>query len=413
MAGKLFSGSNMMNFVWRDKKTATLYSIANSIYNLENLIKSKEKFPKNVIIDIYVDIKFGLKKSVEKMLNILVQDVLCEDIKFHLNKKILPKIYHDRKFRECETICLFSGGVDSSIGILEALKEYNKVRGLYVAHQYTGRIDGKVEELNKLILRPKYIYLEKFIAPEWRLGYSQTRGFLYLLYAGILSVFCNSKRILITECGQTTYQPKFAPLDTVTYTTHPYVLQIGKSIINIILKKDIKVILPFENFTKSELIKINPDDNLLSITHSCITGMWKNNCGKCYACITRMIGSINNGLSLTYFRDNAFEDPNNEDLNSLLNFCFNFIHNKKHLDFWSFRSIEHFGKTNLFERVSAEVFLALDNLKKKGILHPNYEFILEEYDNLDPSRIKNRKKELEDLNTPDFKKEIPLYKISF
>jgi 7-cyano-7-deazaguanine synthase in queuosine biosynthesis len=411
MASRLFSGSSMMQFVWKDKKTATLYSIANSIYILENKIKSNEEFPKQVIIDVYVDIPPKLSQAIQRMLNILVQDVLCEDIKFDLNKKNLPKVEDDTKFTECETICLFSGGVDSSIGILETLKKYSKVNGLYVAHRYTGRIDGKVKNLNKLLLKPAGIHLEKFIAPEWRLGYSQTRGFLYLVYAGILSLFCNSKRILITECGQTTYQPKFAPLDTVTYTTHPYVLQIGKSIINIILEKDIKVIIPFEDFTKSELIKVRPDDNILSITHSCITGIWNNNCGKCYACITRMVGSINNALSLSYFKDNAFQIPNNDDLNSLLSFCFNFIYNKEDLDFWSFRSIDHFGKADLFERVSAEVFLALFNLKNNGLLHPNYEFLLDEYNALDPSRIRKRALELNTLKMPNFDKEVSLYKI--
>jgi 7-cyano-7-deazaguanine synthase in queuosine biosynthesis len=413
MASRLFLDSNRMQFVWKDKKTATLYSIANSIYILENKIKNGENFPKQVIIDIYVNLSPDLIQNIERMLNILVQDVLCEDIKFILNKKNLPKVKDDTKFIECETICLFSGGVDSSIGILETLKKYKKVRGLYVAHRYTGRIDAKVENLNKLLLKPKSIFLEKFIAPEWRLSYSQTRGFLYLLYAGILSLFCNSKRILVTECGQTTYQPKFAPLDTITYTTHPYVLQIGKSIINIILERDIKVITPFEDFTKSELIKVNHDDSILSITHSCIMGMWENNCGKCYACITRMIGSINNCLSLSYFRNNAFLMPDNEDLNSLLNFCFNFIYHKEDLDFWSFRSIEHFGKTNLFERVADEVFLALSNLRKSGLLHPNYELLLDEYNNLDSLRIKKRALDLKTLKNPDFDKEIDLYKIPF
>ncbi|MBW2972768.1 7-cyano-7-deazaguanine synthase [Candidatus Woesearchaeota archaeon] len=409
MPSRLFSGSDRMAFVWKNAEAATLYSIANSVYILENKIKNEETFPKSLIVDVYIDMGKNTADLVKKMLNILIQDVLCEDIQFILNKKALPNVKGDRKFDSCETICLFSGGIDSSIGILESLAKFKKIIGLYVAHRYTGKIDNKVENLNKLLLKPSNINLEKFMAPEWRRGYSQTRGFVYILYAGILSLLSDAKRVIVSECGQTMFQPKFAPLDTITYTTHPYVLQIAKTIIKFIIGRDIQIIIPFEDFTKSELIQVRPDDSLLSKTHSCITGRWKGNCGKCYACITRMIGSVNNGLSLSYFKDNVFAIPDDEDLNALLNFCFNFVYNPKDLDFWSFRSIEHFGKSELFERVSAEAFLALSILRDKGILHANYEFILDEYEEL---RINKRKEELKKSKQPDFSKEVSLYKIT-
>ncbi|MFH1505999.1 MAG: hypothetical protein ABIE94_03325 [archaeon] len=410
MKKNLFVGSPTMKFIWESEETATLYSIANSIYLLENIIKKGGQFPDVVLVDIYKKIEPSTQIEITKLLNILVEDVLCEEINFELVPKKLPKTKTQKiVFKPCDTICLYSGGVDSSIGILKSKEEYGDVRALYVAHKYTGRIDGKVEYLNKVVLKPKKIILHKFIAPEWLKDYSQTRGFLYFLYGGILAHLIKSKRLIISECGQTMYQPKFAPLDTITYTTHPYVLEIAKTILGLILKKDIDIITMFEDFTKSELINLMPDDKLLSNTHSCVTGRWKDNCGTCYACLTRILGSINNKLSIFYFRKNPFLIPDNEDLNALINFCFKYLYDKEDIDFWSFRSIEHFKKNDLFNRVADEVFLALFILKKQGILHPNYEFVLDEYLAKDAKRLDIRRKQLEQIKEPDFKKIVKNY----
>ncbi len=402
------SPNESMDFIWFDNKSSSLYSIANSIFMLENIVKSDKKIPRNVLIDIYVDLNEESIKKIEQLLNILILDVLCEDVAFKLNKKELKKQkLKIRKFSKENTLCLFSGGVDSVTGILKSKETFGSVIGLFINHQDTGKIAYIVSNIERNLLKPKNIPLEKFIAPKMGRGYSQTRGFLYLVYGGILSHFTNAERIIISECGATMYQPKFSPFDTITYTTNPYVLQIAKTVIELILSRSIDVITPFEDFTKTEMMMILSDDNILSKTHSCITSRWGQNCGRCYACLTRMIGSANLGLSLKYFMKNAFEEPDNENLNALINFCYNFLHNRKEIDYWSFNTIQHFNKIELFERLCDDVFRALYSMKAKEILHPNYEFALDEYLKQNPSRINNQPQ----IKSLAFEKKVRRYEL--
>jgi 7-cyano-7-deazaguanine synthase in queuosine biosynthesis len=409
---KLFyeSPNKIMEFIWSNEISATLYSIANTLFMLEKIIKSGET-RKSVKIDYYTNLSEEEIKKLSNILKNLVLDVLCERVDFKLvksnlgdKKKIIPS------FTNVESICLFSGGVDSTLGILKSKEKYGDVIGLYVGHQDLGKITHKIDIIKKDILDKEGIPLTKFIAPAMGKGYSQLRGFLYILYSAILSNFVNAKRVIVAECGVTMYQPKFAPMDSITYTTHPLVLKSSKNIAEILLKRPLDLIIPFENFTKTEMIELLADDNILSKTHSCLSARWDKNCGGCYACITRMIGSINLGLSTEYFKSNHFGDKDNEILSSLLNFCFNFEINKKEIDYWSFKTIELFNKTDLFHRHCLDVFLSLNKLSQKGVLDSAYDVILDAYKKVKgegelvsrEEQLKNNKKD------PDFDKKVRL-----
>ena len=175
------------------------------------------------------------------------------------------------------------------------------------------------------------------------------------------------------------YQPKFAPLDTITYTTHPSVLKLSKQISEIILKKPFEIITPFEDFTKTEMMTLLADDALLSKTHSCVTSRWDKNCGTCYACISRMIGSVNLGLSIDYFRSNVFERKDNEMLSSLIHFCLNFELHQDNIDYWSLKTIKLYHKEDLFTRASQDIFLCLKKLAELQKLDSGYEIVLDYY----------------------------------
>ncbi|MEK6927721.1 MAG: 7-cyano-7-deazaguanine synthase [Nanoarchaeota archaeon] len=409
---KIFYGSpnKIMDFMGTSKVSATFYSIANTLFMLEKLIKSGEK-RKSVKIDYYVDLSEEEIKELSNELKNLVLDVLCEEIDFKFVKSNLNiNVKNVPNFGKNDTICLYSGGIDSTLGILKSKEKYGNVIGLYVGHQDLGKITHKIEIIKKELLDSAGISLIKFLAPAMGKGYSQLRGFLYVLYGAVLADFLEAKRIIIAECGVTMYQPKFAPMDTITYTTHPLVLRTSKKITEIILKRPLALILPFEDFTKTEMMKLLSDDNILSKTHSCLSARWNQNCGGCYACITRMIGSVNLELSTSYFKDSHFGDRNNEILSSLINFCFNFEINKKEVDYWSLKTIETFDKSNLFRRHCLDVFLSLNKLSKKGLLDSDYGSVLDSYKKVKgEEELINREKQLnDDKKHPDFDKEVRL-----
>lgn len=398
-----------MKFIWEDKVAATLYCIANTLFMLEKIIKKGET-RKTVRIDYYCDISQEKLNEISLMLRDLVLDVLCEAIEFIFTKKeinLKPNKNKTPSFQEFETICLFSGGIDSTLGILKSKKRYNNVIGIYIAHQDLGKTTSKVDKIKKDILDKEQIPLTKFIAPAMGKGYSQLRGFLYILYSAILARYVNGKRIIVSECGGTMYQPKFAPLDTVTYTTHPNVLKISKKISELILDKDIEIITPFEDFTKTEMMSLIADDHILSKTHSCLTARWDKNCGVCYACIARMIGSVNLGLSIDYFKNAVFEKKDNEILSSLINFCLNFELNKGEVDYWSLKTIQVFDKENLYSRVCQDVFLCLKKLSESKDLDSGYEIPLNYYLKFKKKELENRETRLKENNYfPDFNKKV-------
>lgn len=404
----LFYGSpdRSMKFVLDSPEANSLYYIANSLFELEKIIKKGGTLPEEIIIPYFFNLSKEEVLEIESILNKLLLDVLCKDVRFKLTAGKMKKTRLKFDFEKCDTLCLFSGGVDSTLGILKSKEKYGNVTGLYVSHSGSGKITHKVEKIRRNILHGKNIEIKKMIAPSMGTGYSQLRGFLYITYAMILSFFCDSKRIIVSECGSTMYQPKFAPMDTITYTTNPYVLGFAKRIGEIFLKKEIDIVTPFENFTKTEMMNLIRDDSILSMTHSCITGRWDRNCGKCYACIARMIGSANLGLSLDYFRNNCF-DEGNDMLDSFLNFCIDYMTFEENVDYWSLVNIKKFGKEDLFRRTSLDVFLALKKLDDSNSLDFHYKTILEQYAKRFKLELIVREKELTSKEkSPDFDKNV-------
>jgi len=409
MENDIFYGSpnKLMRFMSKDKIIASIYHIANTIFMLEKRIKKNEKIPNPIHIEIYVKISKEDKIKISHMLKNLVLDVLYHDSDFILEEKELKiKKPFENNSVKLSTICLYSGGIDSTTGILLSKKIFPDVRGAFVAHQDMTRTTELIKKIEKTILFKNRIAVEKYLAPAMGLGYSQTRGFLYLLYGGISAYLHSADRIIISECGATMYQPKFSPLDTITYTTHPSVLRTAKKIIDIILNREIQVITPFENLTKTEVMQICPDKAILANTHSCITSRWAKNCGKCYACLTRMIGSINIGESLDYFRNNVFMTPNNENLSAFLRFCYDYMNNPDEIDYWSLTTIKHYHKEDLFRRVCLDAFLALRKLRRINRLDFSYWQILEDFEKMKAPELDERMKELKNTPSPNFDKKV-------
>ncbi|MBU4348073.1 7-cyano-7-deazaguanine synthase [Patescibacteria group bacterium] len=409
MKKNIFYGSpnKLMKFMLRENTIASIYHIANTIFMLEKKIKNNEKIPNPIKINLYVKISEKEKEKICKLLNNLILDVLYHNSNFVLEEKELKvtKPFENKEVKS-SVICLFSGGIDSTTGILLSKNIFPDVVGAFIAHQDMTRTTELIKKINKNILSKKEIMLKKYLAPAMGLGYSQTRGFLYLLYGGISAHLHSANKIIISECGATMYQPKFSPLDTITYTTHPTVLQTAKKIIEIILKKNIQVITPFENLTKTEVMQITPQEDLFSNTHSCITSRWGKNCGKCYACLTRMIGSVNINGELDYFKENIFEMPNNENLSAFLRFCYDYILNQDEVDYWSLRTIKYYHKEDLFKRVCFDAFLALRKLKSMNCLDSSYEQILNDFEEKKSSELDIRLKELKKISIPNFNKKV-------
>jgi len=106
-----------------------------------------------------------------------------------------------------------------------------------------------------------------------------------------------AQTLVIPECGVTMYQPRLTPLDTVTVTTHPRLVDLTVSLANKITRHPVKVWKPFENMTKAETLACIPRAGVVRLTHSCFNTRYAhlagaNHCGVCYACVLRRIAAV-------------------------------------------------------------------------------------------------------------------------
>ncbi|MBU2503536.1 MAG: hypothetical protein KJ879_00580 [Nanoarchaeota archaeon] len=371
--------------------------IAFSMFDAEKILKkngSIDNIPILLSKQTFNRIDVGKLKQIleELFLLIMLEDVAVEikdtyDIKGRVRKRVV--------FPKKEAIVLFSAGVDSYSGIKIAENQYKDLLGLFVAHNDQPRIIRIVENMKPFLNTE----IRTLYAPGMgSMGYSQLRGLLYILFAGAYANLCKADKILVTECGPTMYQPLFSPYDSITYTTHPYVLKAAKDVLDLLLDFKPKIIIPFEDLTKAEVIS-NSAIKDYSTTHSCVSQRFGNHDGTCFGCVIKKLACLVSGVKDVKYNKNVFDENANQDnLLNLLVYSDDLINNYENMPSFQKEKIEEFNKKDLFQRY------ALDNLAglmlgvdKKHLLYKRF-ISREDILNERISQVKeNRKK-------PDFNK---------
>lgn len=226
----------------------------------------------------------------------------------------------------CDCACLFSGGLDSAIGVLDLVKQGRNP--ILVSHAYNNDALRQEEILPKLGAN-----LVRFGAqanPRRRLEAShdvqmRTRSFNFLamgvLMASSLAVPAKNRRTLfIPENGLIALNPPLTPRRIgalSTRTTHPYYLHMMQSVLDRVgLHVDIEN--PYASKSKGEMMKACLDQVRLSAivdrTVSC--GKWKRKrtqCGRCVPCLIRRAAYHGSGM-----KDNTDYQPEGRDLEDFL-----------------------------------------------------------------------------------------------
>lgn len=373
--------------------------IAFTLFDAEKKIKENEPVEK---ISIYLSDETYQRIDIPKLRNVLRELlllILLKDAKL----QIAPiddqtgRIRKDLFFPPKEAVILFSAGVDSYSGVKIAERRYKKLLGLFVAHNDQARIIKIVNQIKPSIkteIRTTY-------APGMgSTGYSQLRGFLYILAAGAYCSIHNATSILVTECGPTMYQPLFSPYDSITYTTHPYVLRAAKDVLDILLDQNVKIIIPFEDLTKAEVIAYSGIKDFTG-THSCVSQRFGDHDGSCFGCVIKRLACLVCNVKDTTYKSDIFRgEKYHDNLANLLAFSSEILNNFDEMPRYEVDKILEFNKEDLFRRY------ALDNLagfmlgvKRKSKLLKQYEITADELtDRISKVKAKSKK--------PDFKKTV-------
>ena len=208
-------------------------------------------------------------------------------------KKNLSQSIENFRF---DSISLFSGGTDSLCGIAEAKATGWSPLSLYVQH--SAGTAANVTEIENSVLERLGVPLARSIVLTpggWQL--QQLRGLLYTVNAGVCASRGEVERVLISESGPTMLLPRFSPLDTVTLTTHPYILRLAHDLLEKEYHRKFTVVAPYAQMTKAESIASCRVKDSIAATHSCANTLFARHplathCGSCFGCIVRRMSCL-------------------------------------------------------------------------------------------------------------------------
>lgn len=194
---------------------------------------------------------------------------------------------HDR-----DTICLFSGGLDSFLGALQILNRGG--RPLLVSQGSTKEI-GPQQRLASALGLDRHRF-EGRVGERWRRPYegsTRARSILFFAYGALAATGCRLREILVPENALIAINPPFTDRrigSLSTRTTHPHFL----SRLNAVWAAtgvDAELRNPFFGTTKGEMLAQAQHHDLralASATYSCGKGKRANGqCGRCVPCLIR------------------------------------------------------------------------------------------------------------------------------
>lgn len=248
----------------------------------------------------------GQKNLLKESLHFLSGDLW--DFEFRQSNFEIPKMMNGgirtRKIyiKGHDSVCLFSGGLDSTIGAID-LKVQGK-KSVLVSHAYPKDRQKQDDVYDKLrfnnarfqvVSNPRKV---KEIPADVQM---RTRSFNFIAFGALVGTalsknhFSNKKiKLYIPENGLISINPPLTPRRIgalSTRTTHPYFLQK----LNILFENvgiPVEIENPYQFKTKGEMMLECQDQNSLQKiaknTVSC--GKWKRSgvqCGKCLPCLIR------------------------------------------------------------------------------------------------------------------------------
>lgn len=353
-------------------------SIGTSVFEIEQALRSRQV--ERATIPFYQSNKIHKHlPAIGTLIHELFVFTVVEDIKIEF-VPMKTQLSFDYAATElsAKSVCLFSGGTDSYAGVLVTQEQLGDVEAVFCAHADQSRIIHIVDDLHRDILTSKAIDFVKVGVPTIRAtGYAQLRGFLYLLAATAVAHKVGAKQIVVTECGPTMYQPRFSPLDSITMTTHPFVVATAAQVANLLVDWKVDVIMPFENLTKAEVIAICPEKQGIKRTHSCISQRFGTHDGTCYGCVIRRLATIATGVKDVKYQKNPIGDPQAHagNLYSLLTYCFDVLTSFDEMEEYERGMIDSYQKRDLFRRFALDNFAAIHRLLLDGkrVVRPIHE----------------------------------------
>ncbi len=259
----------------------------------------------------------SLTGTLASILGFLTGDIWHFDFRLRGNQNLLFSGSRSKRYKglsyKTDTVCLFSGGMDSFIGAFDLLKAGNEP--LLIGHSKSADVsyfrNSAYNELkkkykdNNLTLVQAYVSVDKQKNVTSREDTERGRSFLFLalgvLCASCLTVEDGKKRTLIVpENGMISLNIALTPLRLGAYstrTTHPHLLNLFQNLVDG-LNLGVQINNPYEFKTKGQMLVDTGDATFIANadTMSCsrpatrnahLEGKGFKHCGRCVPCIIR------------------------------------------------------------------------------------------------------------------------------
>ena len=295
-----------------------LLVVAATMYAADTRIKREQFGEDNWTrqIDLYIpvsnpDLWNTQKELLEQIFRFLSGDIWTIYFRNRTDHemKICPtsKLSRFKMPYETDTICLFSGGMDSFIGAINLLE--SDITPLLVSHSKSADVSPYQDHCANALKAtytntpPERIYA--FIKiPKDDLFDSEDhtergRSFMFLSLGAICgsALNCNNAKLYVPENGMISLNIPLTPLRVgshSTRTTHPNYLKMMQTLFDG-LQLGVTIVNPFQFITKGEMLRDCANQSLVlnTETMSCshpsgrYEGMGNAHCGRCVPCIIR------------------------------------------------------------------------------------------------------------------------------
>lgn len=399
-------------------KHRDLLNFATSLFREEYLMRTYEKKKrrkvKSELITLRTHTEFD--RETKEIIEELATYLLGEKQRYSFEKIKEQEHKSEESEERTDAICLFSGGLDSLAGYYWAKEKFDSTKCVFVNHNIP-----RISHIVYKLVDSLGIYDDFYSNSSQGGGYylQQARGFLFLTAAVIYADIFKAKHVVLSECGVTKYLPSFSPADELTKTTSPFMIKLATRLYE---KMGIKFILdePFKDKTKAEIISTVKNPSLLKLTHSCRTSNYmpenQHDCGHCMNCLIKVIGlSYTSGKKQNQFLLDPITNPDAyvaqalngprkfdykkyEPFKQLVNFCTGVLSGKDGLHWSAQRSIDKYGKADLYKRFSEDIVYGLSYMKDRDMVkNENALDLIKKYESekwFNKDRIARRRVEL-------------------
>lgn len=245
------------------------------------------------------------------------------------------RIHRNRLGGGYDTVCLFSGGVDSLLGAAALLGEGRRV--LLVGH-HADRVTSSAQTKLFDLLRRKFpgrasllqLYLERsrkgrqrYALPDKVEISHRSRSFLFLASGVVAAIATGTKTLHIPENGLIALN---SPLGASrrgtlsTRTTHPRYIELFNLMLTT-LAIDVKVQNPFAYQSKTDMVEAIRDPDIVAALQQSVScahagNLWREralftHCGYCVPCLYRRASFLAAGMGESGYQHDVFKElPN-------------------------------------------------------------------------------------------------------